>query len=1482
MRHITGHKAYFLYSCLVLFAFFLPFLTASFAEGAEAVGKISAAEGQVDVLRGGKLPAVPAKAGDALYVGDIVRTKSESKAEVKFHDGNVLRVAQRSRIDVSEYRSGAKGVITLTRGKVEAVVEKKTAQRMALPKGEHRFEIRTPSAVAGVRGTDFFVFQNRNITGVAVKEGSVSVVNPRFPDKPVVVTAGNMTVVAPQTPPQAPRAMTETDMKSHEKDVAPDKKKSDDKQKSDDKKKADAGSSDDKSSGGKSEGKTAEGNGKGDNQKNDKSQDTAKEGGDKSGGEQANGGGTSSGSGSGDSGSSTTSSSSGSSGAGPESSGLATPVSLSTTSGTSEGISSGGTASTGGISADLATGGMDLSGGLLSGPLSPTGSLIPGGTTTSTSTFTQNNNIYTPPITETTAAGIVTDTTAPKVTIVDNPSSVTDQSSAVFSFTSNEAVIFEYRLDNGTWLSTGATLNLAGLSEGGHTIEVRATDLAGNVSSVISFNWTTNYLAGLISGTLLSGFQTAMLSLGLNSSSLPSGWSTESYAVSRTDANGDLIGIIDNDYIYDMIYAPEIKSSNSNEYYSNDSFGVFINSPDFLNLNVKSFFDNRSDSNFRLVELKTAGLAFGLWQLSSAGTFDPSKESNSWAMGTSAYLDFNAPGVIDSILHIFTLGDLWSDSLGLLHGKSDGVFGSINNGKVRILTGDTMGTLDKTLKTFDALSVGTWFDAAMFYDVMTGVGSGDVTISKLADLAFPTVAVGTPVKLSSWAAQAASSAGGSGTLSVDIGDTKKIRFYSRSSTAAPSIWVTNDVTGAYTIASGAVGAGWRVGISDNATAGSASLFGEFTVLGWSANKWIADVEFIGGLSADNKQYSFYGVAAGGYIETTASDGTFSGTAAGLVNPVTALSKINGVQLQEWDGTTNPLVTEGTLYGVMGAVSLWNSDVANKGNNMEFNLVGLHSNIATPANNHIWQMNGVVPYNYTTGTATTTDGGSYWGYLGGYQLQVSGGLTSNGLEALFTGLYLDPNGNIGILSGSNHKDDWYSGRIDSNGYWDADIDIDTAKLGTNSNPSINYTNFTASISNVAAVSVSATGGGTFTINFAITGDPPNDLVRVTANGVTYNANLTPGNYGADSLAYELQKQIQKALDATGARYKVKVWYDFTNNYFVIENDASNPTAITVFDSGSTASEFSYSSHTINPDGTPVNGSAVSLSTSTNNGITVNSASTYQSANITGQPWGIWTSTLVGSTSGTISNTWTLPLDMNTGADVIRHMEVTGYQWSPDGIKGYVKGYWGDIKAADPAATATTGIYVGNIAGVFNANTWQATAMGSWMETTAFLTNACPGGACNTTGSSLTDAQNQLQKLGIPVVEVGRANLTGTYSGMGSLTVNLNNVIFFAPATGQQPSIWAAGAGNVTGSYDSAYSYGGKTVTMTGNGINADLNVNQWSGGKWLGAVSNSVGSPGPYTGTGTMSGITVNQIKGAAAGTYSGGSITSGTAAGTVK
>lgn len=87
---------------ILIFSFFFFLFTLS-AHAAEFVGKFSAIEGRVEVMRDGKFPYIIAGVGTVVHQSDIVITKSGSKAEITFRDNTVLHLAAKNELKIDEY-----------------------------------------------------------------------------------------------------------------------------------------------------------------------------------------------------------------------------------------------------------------------------------------------------------------------------------------------------------------------------------------------------------------------------------------------------------------------------------------------------------------------------------------------------------------------------------------------------------------------------------------------------------------------------------------------------------------------------------------------------------------------------------------------------------------------------------------------------------------------------------------------------------------------------------------------------------------------------------------------------------------------------------------------------------------------------------------------------------------------------------------------------------------------------------------------------------------------------------------------------------------------------------------------------------------------------------------------------------------------------------------------------------------------------------
>ena len=85
------------------------------------------------------------------------------------------------------------------------------------------------------------------------------------------------------------------------------------------------------------------------------------------------------------------------------------------------------------------------------------------------------------------------DTVPPVTTIESKPASDSNSTEANFVFKADESATFECRLDGETFVPCSSPATFTGLSQGSHTFEVRATDLAGNKETTPqSYTWTVD------------------------------------------------------------------------------------------------------------------------------------------------------------------------------------------------------------------------------------------------------------------------------------------------------------------------------------------------------------------------------------------------------------------------------------------------------------------------------------------------------------------------------------------------------------------------------------------------------------------------------------------------------------------------------------------------------------------------------------------------------------------------------------------------------------------------------------------------------------------------------------------------------------------------------------------------------------------------------------------------------------------------------
>lgn len=155
---------------------FIVMLTYSTVAGAGTVGRFTMVAGRVDLLKNGNLPAVAVKVEDPVGSGDVIRTKSLSRAQITFVDNSTLTISPESRIAIEEFKFDAaqqkrNAVLKIFQGLALAAVNKiiKTA--------EPDFIIKTHTAIVGVRGTEIGLRLSPNNSTVLNFKGYTQVGN---------------------------------------------------------------------------------------------------------------------------------------------------------------------------------------------------------------------------------------------------------------------------------------------------------------------------------------------------------------------------------------------------------------------------------------------------------------------------------------------------------------------------------------------------------------------------------------------------------------------------------------------------------------------------------------------------------------------------------------------------------------------------------------------------------------------------------------------------------------------------------------------------------------------------------------------------------------------------------------------------------------------------------------------------------------------------------------------------------------------------------------------------------------------------------------------------------------------------------------------------------------------------------------------------------------------------------------------------------
>lgn len=203
------------------FAFF-----STSAQAQQVYGELKVVKGDVSIKSGRDMKVTKAAIGMRVFPSDTIKTGKDSRAKILMVDKNEINISPESEIVLQKYvydpAAGKKDVLlNVLTGKVRSKVEQKYDGTTT------KFQVKTPSAVAGVRGTDFLTSFNSNTrqSQVVTFHGKVEFGQPGAGgaiSNPVMVTPGQMSTAAAGAAPSAPIEMPKQQLASMDKESAAD------------------------------------------------------------------------------------------------------------------------------------------------------------------------------------------------------------------------------------------------------------------------------------------------------------------------------------------------------------------------------------------------------------------------------------------------------------------------------------------------------------------------------------------------------------------------------------------------------------------------------------------------------------------------------------------------------------------------------------------------------------------------------------------------------------------------------------------------------------------------------------------------------------------------------------------------------------------------------------------------------------------------------------------------------------------------------------------------------------------------------------------------------------------------------------------------------------------------------------------------------------------------------------------------------------
>lgn len=167
---------------------------------AQSIGNVVSVAGNAAITRQGKV-FIPSTGSD-IYSSDTITTDSTGRIRVLFIDNSVINIGPGSSINMERYESSLlkrQVLLSMLKGKARFLISKVSGIF-------NSYDIRTVTAIIGIRGTDFIIdIPGEDSTKLYVIDGSVNLGNAQQPTTTtILVNAGMWSIVIGGNPPSQP------------------------------------------------------------------------------------------------------------------------------------------------------------------------------------------------------------------------------------------------------------------------------------------------------------------------------------------------------------------------------------------------------------------------------------------------------------------------------------------------------------------------------------------------------------------------------------------------------------------------------------------------------------------------------------------------------------------------------------------------------------------------------------------------------------------------------------------------------------------------------------------------------------------------------------------------------------------------------------------------------------------------------------------------------------------------------------------------------------------------------------------------------------------------------------------------------------------------------------------------------------------------------------------------------------------------------